>query len=354
MEEGLKISVIVPIYKSEEYLDKCVNSLLTQTYKNLEIILVDDGSPDGCGKKCDFYAKFDKRVLVIHQKNGGAAVARNTGLNLASGEYVYFMDSDDWLELNTFEIIAQEIMSTQVDILRFNYVREYENHSQPKKNVLLKSIVYKGEEYLELFRQSIGLINTELQYIENFNFFGSACLSCYKRSIIEENNLRFIGLQELGSFEDGLFNIQFLSKASSFLYIDQYLYHYRKDNVSSYTYTSKDDLLKKNLVLFKKIENVVQQYSCGMEFEQAYFNRIAYCVLELNLNAIKNRKAGFRKRYKEIETILQSEPCKTACKRFSLQYLPLKWKVYYFFVKMRWTLGVYFLTKAILYLKGRK
>ena len=143
MEEGLKISVIVPIYKSEEYLDKCVNSLLTQTYENLEIILVDDGSPDGCGKKCDFYAKFDKRILVIHQKNGGAAVARNTGLNLASGEYVYFMDSDDWLELNAFEIIAQKITSTQVDILRFNYVREYENYSQPKKNVLLKSIVYE-------------------------------------------------------------------------------------------------------------------------------------------------------------------------------------------------------------------
>lgn len=103
--EQPQISVIVPIYKVEKYLPKCVNSILHQTYPNLEIILVDDGSPDGCGQLCDDYARQDSRVRVIHKTNGGLSDARNAGIDMAQGDYLAFADSDDWLEPDAYEIM---------------------------------------------------------------------------------------------------------------------------------------------------------------------------------------------------------------------------------------------------------
>lgn len=99
----MKFSIIVPIYDVEEYIDKCVNSLLNQTYKNIEIILVDDGSPNSCSEKCDQYSHQDNRVIVIHKKNGGLSDARNSGLRIATGDFIIFVDSDDYIEFDTCE-----------------------------------------------------------------------------------------------------------------------------------------------------------------------------------------------------------------------------------------------------------
>ena len=354
MDKTMKISIIVPIYNVETYLRACVQSLIDQTYPNIEILLVDDGSTDNSGKICDELAEQDSRICVFHKPNGRTASARNLGVSKASGEYLLFIDPDDWFDLQTVERLVAEIEKTKADVVRFNYVREYDGYSQNNENFLLKNQVYEGEEYNTLLRRNLGLIGNELRYIEHFNFFASVCFACYRKSIIVENNLQFYDLNELGSFEDGLFNLQYLLSAKRFSYLDKHLYHYRRNNAGSYTSRSKDDFLEKSLVLFERIKNTMAGKMSEADFEQAYFNRIAYCTLELNLNAMKNRKTGFRERYKEIQTILKSEPCKTACKRFSLRYLPLKWKAYYSFIKMRWTLGVYLVTKTILYLKGRK
>lgn len=110
------ISVIVPIYKVEKYLERCINSILNQTYNNLEIILVDDGSPDNCGKICDFYQKKDPRIKVIHKLNGGLSDARNAGLNIASGQYLGFIDSDDYIAPDMYEYLYYLIKNTNADI----------------------------------------------------------------------------------------------------------------------------------------------------------------------------------------------------------------------------------------------
>lgn len=117
MEVNLvKISVIVPVYKVEKYLEKCLNSILNQTYKNLEIILVDDGSPDNCGVICDQYAKLDNRIIVIHKENGGLSEARNAGLNIASGDLIGFVDSDDYIEPSMFQVLYDNLVSHKADI----------------------------------------------------------------------------------------------------------------------------------------------------------------------------------------------------------------------------------------------
>ena len=101
----IKVSIVVPVYKVEEYLDECMNSLINQTLKEIEIICVDDGSPDNCGKMLDEYAKYDDRITVVHQKNQGVSAARNAGINLAKGEYLTFVDPDDYVKLDTYEYL---------------------------------------------------------------------------------------------------------------------------------------------------------------------------------------------------------------------------------------------------------
>lgn len=112
------LSVIIPVYKVEKYLRRCLDSIVNQTYKNLEIILVDDGSPDNSGKICDEYAQKDKRIKVIHQKNKGLSGARNTGTEIARGEYVAYVDSDDWLDINMYEELILKLQQYQLDMVR--------------------------------------------------------------------------------------------------------------------------------------------------------------------------------------------------------------------------------------------
>ena len=115
-----KISVIVPVYKVEEYLCRCVDSIINQTYKNLEIILVDDGSPDSCGRICDEYAEKDSRIKVIHKENGGLSSARNAGLDIATGDYIGFVDSDDFIDAEMYSMLYEMIKNADVEISGVN------------------------------------------------------------------------------------------------------------------------------------------------------------------------------------------------------------------------------------------
>ena len=144
------ISVIVPVYNVEKYLNRCIDSIINQTYKNLEIILVDDGSPDNCGKICDEYAKKDSRIKVIHKENGGLSDARNVGINIARGTYVGFVDSDDWIEEEMYEILYNNILKYNADLSTCNFIRTAKNvkKSYNKGNIIK---IYTRGEYLKKF-----------------------------------------------------------------------------------------------------------------------------------------------------------------------------------------------------------
>ena len=116
------VSIIVPIYKVEPYLRRCLDSIVNQTYTNLEIILVDDGSPDGCPQICDEYAAKDKRIVVIHKENGGLSDARNAGLDICKGEYIFFIDSDDWIKTDTIEFLYKITQDKKSDIVIGDYI----------------------------------------------------------------------------------------------------------------------------------------------------------------------------------------------------------------------------------------
>ena len=120
------ISIIVPIYKVEKYLKKCIQSIMNQTYLNFELILVDDGSPDDCPMICDNYAKLDNRIVVLHKQNGGLSDARNAGLDVARGEYIGFVDSDDFIANNMYEKLLSGLLAEDADmaVCNFSYVDE--------------------------------------------------------------------------------------------------------------------------------------------------------------------------------------------------------------------------------------
>lgn len=170
-----KFSIIVPIYKVEQYLEKCVYSILNQTYKNIEVILVDDGSPDNCPKMCDEFGKLDSRVVVIHKPNGGLSDARNKGLELAHGEYVIFVDSDDYIETNTCEQFSK-FTEQGCDILIGEAC--IEGGSANIEHIESVEAVYTGEEYL-------------LTALTARKMPMAAWLNVYRKSFLEDSGLVF-------------------------------------------------------------------------------------------------------------------------------------------------------------------
>ena len=222
------ISVVLPTYNVKEYITQCVHSLIHQTYGELEILIVDDGSTDGTGALCDTLALEDSRIRVFHKENGGTHTARNMGIREAKGEYIMFLDPDDWLDEHTFQELVSRIRQDDLDVIRFSYVREFPTHSAEKKNTFLPETLCQGEDCRRICRQTLGLVGQELAHPENMNFLASACFSLYRKSIIDDNGLELYNIREIATFSDGLFNIRFLQKANRFLYVDIPFYHYRR------------------------------------------------------------------------------------------------------------------------------
>ena len=211
------ISVIVPVYNVEQYLDKCVESIINQTYKNLEIILVDDGSSDQSGKKCDEWNIKDSRIKVIHKENGGLSDARNVGLEVATGDYIGFVDSDDWIEPGMYERLFEEICRTDSLVAICDYSKYYEDNPntlyKEKKEIVH---VYKGREIVN-YMTSDGKVKISYSVWK--------CL--YKKTCLE--GCKFpVGRY----YEDVLFNVNALWTIDRVVYIPKVYYHYRIRNNS--------------------------------------------------------------------------------------------------------------------------
>lgn len=346
----MKISIIVPVYNVKEYFNECMESLVSQTYKDIEILLVDDGSSDGTECLCDEWANQDERIQVFHKVNEGTHSARNLGLEKATGIYVMFIDPDDWLELNTIEFCAKKIQENDLDVIRYNYIREYNGQPLKKENSFLEEKIYAGENCKKILRQTLGLVEDELIHPENLNFLASVCFSIYRKSIIDSFKIQFYNIREIGTFSDGLFNINYLLHAKNFQFINQYFYHYRKTNPKSATANYRENFLEKQLILFEEIKRLLEENALGEEIKRAYLNRIALSSMELCLNVYK-RKSSFRKKYGEIKKILKNGFYVEAFKTFKLKYLPLKWRIYYGLIKRRFVLGVCFMTKLMKLIK---
>lgn len=223
---SMLLSVIIPVYNTVAYLRRCVESVTHQTYRQLEIILVDDGSTDGSGDLCDLLANEDCRIKVIHKVNGGTSEARNMGIAIAKGDYIGFLDSDDaWLQENGLELIAQKLQASQSDIILFKPIEIFENgKTSPIKDYDVEFIVSHSAR--EVFER--------LVYTEQFGT--GTCRQFIKRDIVKDNNILFpVGIK---SGEDTHFSCQVWQHANAVDAINiNMLWVYRRENSNSTGYT---------------------------------------------------------------------------------------------------------------------
>ena len=219
------VSIIVPIYKVEKYIVQCIKSVLDQTYPDIEIILVDDGSPDNCGKICDEYAKIDARIKVIHKENQGLGMARNTGLEHATGDFICFLDSDDWLDSNAIETWVKYQEKYDADLVMCHYEkRDDSNNVLYRYKIVENAQYYASNEEVQknIFWPMIGQKSTAAN---DFTINMCVWTNLYRHSIIKNNNIRFLSEREYLS-EDICFNLQFLLKTQDAVMIPESLYYY--------------------------------------------------------------------------------------------------------------------------------
>lgn len=217
----LKISVIIPVYKVESYLHQCVDSVLSQTYENIEVILVDDGSPDDCPYICDQYANADARVKVIHQTNGGLSVARNAGVRCASGEYVIFLDSDDfWNDRTALARLAGRLQITNADVLNYSYVKCDESGVEIAKQLDNKATMPTG----------LNNVQEQLAYLLGHSLYIASAWN----KLIKRNLVLALAFEEGRTSEDIEWCARLMMNASSFDFVCEnfYFYRQRRDSIT--------------------------------------------------------------------------------------------------------------------------
>lgn len=227
-----KVSVIIPIYNVEKYLDRCIKSVINQTLQDIEIILVDDGSPDNCPQMCDEYAKHDGRITVIHKKNAGQGLARNDGLKIASGEFVAFIDSDDCIDANMYESLYEMAQKYQLDICRCSFNRFYQYGIFSYEKCRNNKLILAGKTEIDSFLLMLHDFQTT-----KINMT-SPCFGIYAKNIIDDNKLKFLSEREFAS-EDLLFNMDYISKSTKLGYTPDPFYHYFYNNNSTTTNYNK-------------------------------------------------------------------------------------------------------------------
>lgn len=232
------ISVIVPIFNVEKFLSRCVDSIINQTHENIEIILVDDESPDRCGEIADEYAQKDSRIKVIHQKNKWLGGARNSGIKIAVGKYLLFVDSDDYIRRDMCEILYNKMEQNQTDMIVFGFC-----HVDNKGNELFKSIpqesniVYTGERAREILYQKVIATHS----------LNSACMKIYRRNLFSDNCLLFD--EKIRYAEDYEFCLRLFPLVSSFTCIDDDLYYY-VENENSIMHVRDKEIMNKFIILY--------------------------------------------------------------------------------------------------------
>lgn len=325
MENSI-ISIVIPIYKSELFIERLYNSLKEQTYSKLEIIFVNDGSPDNSGAICDELAKADERVFVLHQENQGAAVALNNGIMNSSGEFIMFIDADDWIEKSTCELAIKMAQEFDVDMVFWLNIKEYASKSVYYQSFFERSKLFDESEINFLRRRMIGLIGEELKYPMTTDAFNAGWGKLYRAKAIKDNNVKWTDTMKVGS-SDVLFNTQLMPFIKRAYYLDKYLHHYCKVNPNSLTRTYNTTLYGKLQNLYKEIAIVIDKNYTDVLFKEAINNRIALSTINISLSLSTN---GFSKSaYKGIKDMLNSKLYQEAYREMNTAFLPIPYKVFF-------------------------
>lgn len=325
-----KISVVVPCYNVQDYIQQCLDSIVNQSYYNIEIICINDGSTDNTLSILNFYASKDSRIIVVDQDNLGLSKSRNNGVSIATGDYIMFVDSDDWISKDYFLTFVSKL-EVEIDLVIGSYSREFTARSLPR------DLKIDGKYHTDFFqRRLIGLVGNEIKDPSQADSIVTVWSKLYKRHIILMNNIIFDPIEKIGTAEDLLFNLKYSQYCKNVFVTNQPLYHYRKTN-NSFTNNYKSNLFNqwKNLFAF------IKTYCDSPQKMEAYHNRIALSIIGLGLTEIRN-PAGPKVIRKHLKKFLSDPLYLQAFSKFDTHYLPLHWKVFFFVAKNKFSRILYF------------
>ncbi len=316
-------SVIVPIYKVEKYLKKCIDSILSQTYTDYELILVDDGSPDSCPKICDEYSQKDKRVRVIHQKNGGLVNARNTGVREARGQYICYVDGDDWISETLLETVYEKgIKKQKSDIVIYSGVKQFENYQEQLPKGLPEG--FYDKKALEEKVYPYMMYDNRKPFCNGL-IFPVAWNKVFKTEILKEH---YCEEEKIRMGEDNAFVFECLIVANSIYFCDDNLYFYNQLNSGSITSNYDKNRFKNNQLLTNYIEKKIGGINKVIDEQINAFN--AYWLIMAIFHEIKSGRKN-SEIYKHIKEEIKETQ---VVKNIKLSNLPTSAKMYLILLKM--------------------
>lgn len=341
MEAGL-VSVVLPIYNVEKYLNRCIESVVRQTYKKIEIILVDDGSPDGCPQKCDDWAKRDGRIKVVHKKNAGLGYARNTGIENASGEYICFFDSDDYIADDTIEKAYEAVKKENADIGIFGFSTVDKNGNVT--NVIApktKCQKYVGENVLTTFLPDLISWNPDNGVATDLRM--SAWTALYSMELIQRNSWRFVSEREIIS-EDVYSLLDLYRDVKTVVVIPEAFYFYC-ENETSLTHSYKKDRYNRIKYFYEACIDKCDQ----LEYSKEVKRRMAYPFTANSIAAMKmivNSDLSNAEKKKMIGSIIYDETMQNVVHQMNLKRESITRKILFFSIKHEMNGLCYWLIKA--------
>jgi len=323
------LSVVVPVYNVEAYLHQCIDSIKNQTFKDLEIILINDGSTDSSGKICDEYSNLDSRIRVLHQENAGVSAARNSGIALASGDYITFVDSDDWLDKNMYEEMCKITESSQVDLVMCDFKNIKQDLTEEISSNIRKGFYAK--------QQLVNEIYPTLLVTEHFGAIPivSACRCIFKRSLFTEIRREIKFDANLRYSEDYLFMADVVVNANTFYYLKgSYAYNYRQYEESrskKFQPVWWENLLYLNNEL-SKLLNDNKEYDFSRQIKLQLLHSVLFVLNSIS----KNKTMNAQRKLREIRIILNNQDTKDAFVnlKFNEQGKMLKMVLYFIKYKM--------------------
>lgn len=312
------ISVIIPIYNVEQYLKRCVDSVLSQTYTQLEVILVDDGSPDCCGQMCDEYKANDNRVKVIHKENAGQGLARNSALEIATGEYVTFVDADDYIDKTHIENLYKALADNNAQAVIGTHTAVGCDGQKRKIPLLFKEGVYEDQQIITDI--VLPLIGADEEYPSDVMVNSSTCMNLYEMDIIRQNSLRFIS-ERYAVAEDQYFNIDYFYYANRIVAVNEYGYYYY-ENTASTSRKYNEKRFERTLNYYHTINERVKRY--GLESVVEYrADRSFLMKIRVNIRLIVLSDLRFSEKRKKIREILKNDIVATCLKNYPIKsYIP--------------------------------
>lgn len=343
------VSIVIPVYKlKRSYLEKCVESCREQSYPHVEIILVDDGSPDDCGATCDEIAALDARIRVIHQQNAGVSAARNAGVHAARGEWVLFVDGDDWLETGAVSALLKEAyLGGDPDVVIFSLTRDYAHSSTAYRPLYAPRQLFAGEQAL----LQIALDVLEKPLADNVLVFPYCKL--IKRSLLDALQPCFP--EALPMCEDVVFSLRLLLHAKSVVYCADAFYHYRQHGGSAVN-RYRPNAEAEQALLLRAISEIISQTGCPERFSQGYYLEAFYAMQRIIMQGYYNvgNPMDARERRKRCDAAFAKPPYRAVLSQIDRRRLSRNHRVKAFLIRFRLYSGLAFLRNAYYSLPGQR